>query len=133
MTTIFSILNDILHKKHGDLHTKHDFTQAMKSPYLFQRWVSMTNANNAYLVNETLNRLYTGLENSSEKWYQLCYAMIVKDTGHRKTAYIKKPTEKKDEKHEKEVTLLMERNQLSRREVEEYLELENHINATTSQ
>ncbi len=132
MTTIFSILNDLMHKKNGNLHKQHDFPQAVKSPYLLQRWVSMATTDSAYIVNETTNKIYAGLNNNSELWYKLYFTLLPKTPSHKKTAYIKKSSEKINEKTEEIITILQNRNQLSRREVEACLDLENQLGNDTA-
>lgn len=128
MTTIFSVLNDIIQKKKGNLHFSPDFEDAIKNPYLFQRWLSMSSPLNSYLINETTNKLYTALENDLELWYKLYLVLIEKNPNYQKTSYIKRPFEKTDETMEKILELLQIRNELSHREVTEYLELEKTLN-----
>ena len=128
MTTIFTILNDLLQKKGGNLHTQTDFTPAVKSPYLLQRWVSMTTPANVELINETTNKIYSGLENKPDLWYKLFYTVIQKTPNSKKIQYIKKASEKTNETMEKTIEVLQKRNELSYREICEYLALEEEIN-----
>ncbi len=126
MTTIFTVLADILKYKKGDLSKESEFDNIVRSPYMFQRWVSMTTPFNSFLINETTNKLYEGLDN--ELLYKLLLVLIEKNVNYQKTNYLKRPSEKIDENMVQVIDILRQKNELSQREVENYLELEKELN-----
>jgi hypothetical protein len=128
MTTIFTILTDILQKKKGDLHTDSEFINTLKSNYIFQRWVSMSKPMNAYLINETTNKIAQGLGNDLELWYKLFIVLIDKNPTYQKINYIKKKTVTENDDLQKLIQILQTNNNLSEREVKQYLELEEQLN-----
>jgi hypothetical protein len=125
MITIFDILKDVLNTKSGTLTKESDFSTTF-NPYLVQRWVSMDSKENAHLVNETTNKLWSGLEDDKELWYKL-YLTLLNKKNYRKIAYIKKSEKVVNEKREKEIEDLAKQYKLSKREVEQYLELVEYM------
>ena len=53
--TIFDIIGGILFNKKGDLLSNVDDTKQFQ-PFLVNRWISMHGANDAKIINETVNR-----------------------------------------------------------------------------
>lgn len=131
MTTIFTILTDILQKKKGNLHTDSEFSNALKSSYLFQRWVSMSHPMNAFLLNETTNKIALGLGNDLELWYKLFLVLIEKNPSYQKINYIKKKTITENEELQKLIQILQIKNNLSEREIRQYLALEEILDFNT--
>jgi hypothetical protein len=130
MINIFHILRDVLQTKSGTLNEKPDF-KATFSPFLIQRWLSMESKTNAYLLNETTNKLWSGLEDDKQLWYKL-YLVLINKKAYNKINYIKKSEKIVNEKREKEVEELAKRNRISKREIEEYLELETILQHKTT-
>ena len=125
MTNTFIILKDLFQTKSGKLVDAPDFRTNF-SPFLIQRWVSMDSKDNAYLVNETTNKLWSGLEDDRELWYKL-YMTLISKKVYKKIAYIKKAEKTVNEKRTKLVELLAKRNNISQREVEQNLDILNSM------
>ena len=86
--TIFDIVNDICNSKTHRLDNDVSWDDAAVSPYMLQRWVSMTSPLNAYLINELANRVGTD-PTSDEK---LCYHLLssIAQPNRRKIRYAKR-------------------------------------------
>ena len=121
MTTIFAILKDIVQTKSGACLEDSDF-RTNCSPYLLQRWLSMESPNTACLVNETTNKIWSGLADDRELWYKFYLAFITKK-NYTKIPYIKKAEKIVNEERDKEVERLAKKNRISKREVEGYLDM----------
>lgn len=130
MITIYNVLKDLFTVKTGKLINDPSFNDAFVSNYMIQRWVSMESPVNAYLVNETTNKLWKAFENNKEMLYKL-YTVLIKKQSFKKIPYIKKAEKKVNEKTEKLVEHLALKNQISKREVEEHLDMLNVLNIDT--
>lgn len=130
MTTIYTILKDLFQIKSGKLDQSLDYDEAVKSNYLLQRWISMESSNSSIIVNEITNKLWIGLEDDKKLWYKLLNTILYKK-NFGKIKYIKKSDKKTDENIEKVIECLANRNELSKREIEEYLELSKTLNIDT--
>ena len=56
--TIFDILKDIIQNKTGKCVESLEFDEAIGSHYILQRWLSMYSTLDAYILNETTNKLW---------------------------------------------------------------------------
>ena len=130
--TLFDILKDIVSTKSGKLHKEFDFNTAFKSPYMIQRWISMEHPKNAFIVNETTNKIWRGLDNDKKLWYILLTCLTKKPVSYfKKINYIKKASEKTDEKYEKAVEMLAKSNEISQREIREHISMMERLNIKT--
>ena len=120
--TINDILRDIFQNKTATLNDKHEFNDVYASNYLMQRWVSMDSTNNAVIINEVTNKLWKGLEDDKELWYKLFIALTEKKKFTR-IKYYKKQKKEINEKRKILIDKLSIRNELSKREVEDKLNL----------
>tara|TARA_R110000822_G_scaffold285247_3_gene406610 strand:- start:61 stop:474 length:414 start_codon:yes stop_codon:yes gene_type:complete len=120
MTTIFTILKDVIQNKTGDLVNEADFQQSC-NPYMLQRWISMESTENAHLVNETTNKLWNAIGDDREYMYKL-YMSLISKKNYGKIPYIKKKEQKVNLKHEDEINRLARMNGISVREVREHIE-----------
>ena len=119
---IYDILRDIFQNKTGDLNKEHSFNEAYGSNYLMQRWISMNSPADAYILNETTNKLWRGLEDDKNLWYKLFIA-VTKKQKSTKINYIKKEKKTVNDTQDKIVEALTQRNELSKREIETNLDL----------
>ena len=120
--TIYTVLKDIFKTKEGKLHTKPDFSQALQNNYILQRWISMDSTENAYLVNETTNKIWSGLADDKELWYKL-YLILINKKSYHKIGYIKRPSTVVNEKRKKLIDDESIKHQLSKREIETNIKL----------
>lgn len=127
MTTIYNLLNDIFKVKSGKYLNSPDFNEAVASNYMLQRWISMDSPSNAYLINETTNKLWNSFENDKQMLYKL-YLVLIDKQSYNKIKYIKKSNKVINEKRVKLMEILAKRNQISQREVEQHLELLVNLN-----
>lgn len=120
--TIYDVLRDIFQNKTATLIDDHEFKDAYASNYLMQRWVSMDSPDNTLKVNETTNKLWKGLEDDKDLWYKLFIALTEKKR-FTKISYIKKQKKIVNEKRNNLINMLSNRNEISKRETEENLNL----------
>ena len=126
--TIFDILGDIFRNKTGKLIENSDFSEALQSPYILQRWISMYSTQNAYLVSETTNKLCSGLMEDKELWYKLYLTIIDKQSKYTKTKYIKRTKNVVKEEHNTILTKLSNVYEISKKEVESNMKLLETLN-----
>jgi len=116
---IFSWLNDILYKKTGRLLQTVD-DESEFQPYMVQRWASMYSPNMAKILNLTTNRLYDAYIDKT-MWYE-AFLGIVPKSRFKKIQYIKKIKEDtKQDDYQEKIELLARSHNISRREVEIYI------------
>lgn len=119
---IFDYIDSILYKKSlKDLNVDHS---AQYNPYLINRWISMYSVDAANIINCTVNSYGNVL--SKQDHYRFLNNLISK-SSKKKISYIKKPKldTDKDSEDIKEIADIME---LSEREIQELIDLENYIN-----
>ena len=67
--TIFDAIRDICYAKTNRLCDRIDWPDLKLSPYMMQRWISMTSPMNAYLANEFTNCASSSTTTDSEEMY----------------------------------------------------------------
>ena len=119
MLNIFEILNDILVTKKGNLlDNVEDEDQFL--PYIICRWLSMYSPEYAQIINETTNKHYNVFDTKRE-WYDYLIKILPKGSPGR-IHYIKKEKRKDINNFDEIVKFLAKRFEISRREVEQYLD-----------
>lgn len=116
--TIFTILDDIFRNKTGELINNNEFNEALQSPYMLQRWVSMHSTQSALLVSETTNKLCKGLSDDKEMWYKLYLTVIDKSKSYKKIRYLKRDKKVMNEDRDKMIAELARRYETSKKEAE---------------
>jgi hypothetical protein len=86
--TIFDIVNDICNTKTHRLDADKTWDDSPVSPYMLQRWVSMTSPINSFLINEYANRLGTDATQSDKACYHLLSSFC--QPSRRKIRYLKR-------------------------------------------
>ena len=120
MANIFDYINDILIYKRGDLLDNVD-NESSFSPYIVNRWLSMYSPDMATVINSTSNWLYPIFDTKTEQYQFLL--RVIPTTSRRRINYIKKPKNTSDdEKRDNIVTLLSRNLELSKREVNYYID-----------
>ena len=119
MLNIFEILNDIIVTKKGNLlDNVEDEDQFL--PYIVCRWLSMYSPEYAQIINETTNKHYNVFDTKRE-WYDYLIKILPKGAPGR-IHYIKKEKRKDINNFDEIVKFLAKRFEISRREVEQYLD-----------
>lgn len=119
MINIFQILNDIIVTKKGNLlDNVEDEDQFV--PYIVCRWLSMYSPEYAQIINETTNKHYNVFDTKKE-WYEYLIKILPKGSPGR-IHYIKKEKRKDINNFDEIVKFLAKRFEISRREVEQYLD-----------
>jgi len=119
MLNIFEILNDIIVTKKGNLlDNVEDEDQFL--PYIVCRWLSMYSPEYAQIINETTNKHYNVFDTKRE-WYDYLIKILPKGSPGR-IHYIKKEKRKDINNFDEIVKFLAKRFEISRREVEQYLD-----------
>lgn len=125
---IFEYLADIINKKSGTLL---DDSEQEKEfiPFLIQRWLSMYSSTFLGLVNCSTNTYWRVFENKQE-WYKYFLAIIPRDNNNKRIAYIKKVKKESTSKgiDKEHVKFLAERLEISQREVNQYIQVEQLTN-----
>lgn len=116
--TIFNILDDIFRHKTGELINNSEFNDALQSPYMLQRWVSMHSTQTALLVSETTNKLCKGLSDDKEMWYKLYLTLVDKSKAYKKIRYLKRDKKVINEDRETMIAMLARRYEISKKEAE---------------
>ena len=93
--TIFDIVNDVCNNKTHRMDNDVSWDDAVISPYMLQRWVSMTSPLNAYLINELANK--AGTDPAADE--KLCYHLLsaIAQPNRKKIRYLKRKKQKKTE------------------------------------
>ena len=125
--TIFNILDDIFRTKTGELINNNEFDSALQSPYMLQRWVSMHSTQAALLTSETTNKLCKGLSDDKEMWYKLYLILIDKNKSYKKIRYLKRDKKIVNEDRDKLVSDLARRYEISKREAENMMKLQEEL------
>ncbi len=119
MLNIFQILNDIIVTKKGNLlDNVEDEDQFI--PFIVCRWLSMYSPEYAQIINETTNKHYNIFDTKKE-WYEYLIRVLPKGSPGR-IHYIKKEKRKELNNFDEIVKFLAKRFEISRREVEQYLD-----------
>ena len=89
-------------------------------PYIVCRWLSMYSPEYAQIINETTNKHYNVFDTKRE-WYDYLIKILPKGSPGR-IHYIKKEKRKDINNFDEIVKFLAKRFEISRREVEQYLD-----------
>ncbi len=122
MINIFTILNDIITDKKGDLLANVE-DEDQFSPYLVSRWLSMYSPEYAEILNRTSNKYYSVFD-SKKSWYEFLIRIIPKGSRGR-IVYIKKEKPKQIDNYDDVIKFLAKQLELSQREVENYVNQSN--------
>lgn len=90
--TIFNIVSDVCNRKSQSMDKEIDWDDVNTSPYMLQRWVSMTNPTNAFLLNEYTNGLGWPATETKESIY---HVMSTFAQPYRKFKYFKRAPQEK--------------------------------------
>lgn len=119
----FDIVKDIVSTKGGHLSNEPDFSDAVKSIYLLQRWVSMFSLQCSYLLSQTTNKLYNGFD-SSEELYKLLVTIMPKQEFY-KFKYIKRDYKSNNDINDQIYKYLSFKRELSISEIKKMVEFFN--------
>ena len=119
--TIFEQLKDIISEKQNKLEEDCELEKEFV-PFMTQRWLSFYSPQFAQIVNYSSNVLWKAID-EKQLWYKL-FSGIIPKSKFRSIEYVKKNKEEKPSiKIDKEiVTYLAESFELSKREIQKYLE-----------
>ena len=130
--TFFNTLNDILFYKKGNQLSNVDNYNDF-SPFLVNRWVSMYSPNMCNIVNDTMNR-YHSLFDDKRQMYRL-YLNLLPRVSSKYIRYIKKKKvdkDKVDTEEEERVSALAKGLELSKREINNYINYEREHRSTST-
>ncbi len=128
MNTIFDYINDILFHKTGSKLSNID-DESQFNLYLINRWLSMYSPDVAMIVNSTGNWLYPIFED--KKLYYNFLVNVIPKLKRKHIPYIKK-VKKEEESDENNVELLAQTLELSRREINDYIDYERQYRPTST-
>jgi hypothetical protein len=117
MSTIFDYLKDIITTKTPRIFSIEEEREFI--PFLVQRWISMKSPEYAFILNETINRYWSILEQNQE-WYDMLIHVIPQSKSSR-VSYIKKNKKDNKTKTREETLKKMAKNmEISFKEIETY-------------
>jgi len=93
------------------------------TPYMVNRWISFYDNSKTIFINETFNKFASLFEDKNEM-YKL-YFNLIPQSKFKKINYIKKKKETQDE--DPSVSVIAKNNMLSKREIQQYIDLTNII------
>lgn len=93
-------------------------------PFLINRWLSFYSKDTPHFVNETLNK-YSGIFEDKQRLYRLYYNLIPR-LKYKKINYIKKV--KKSSEDDTDLVLVAKNQNISVRELKQYVDLEKSLN-----
>lgn len=117
MSTIFDYLKDIITTKKPRIFSIEEEKEFV--PFLIQRWISMKSPEYAFILNETINRYWSILEQNQD-WYDMLIHVIPQSKSNR-VYYIKKNKKDNKTKTREEILKKMAKNmEISFKEIETY-------------
>tara|TARA_R110000772_G_scaffold22153_5_gene60168 strand:- start:5059 stop:5433 length:375 start_codon:yes stop_codon:yes gene_type:complete len=116
----FQIQNKLFYSKKDDAGFLDQEGESAFVPFLLNRWLSFYSKDTPHFVNETLNT-YTGLFEDKQQLYRLYYNLIPR-LKFKRIQYIKKV--KKDKEEEVDYALFAKSNNISIRELKQYVDLQ---------
>lgn len=116
--TFFDILRDILFTRKDKVQDLDTEKSNVFVPFLFNRWLSFYDKDQAVFVNEILNR-YTGVFEDKSQSYNFYYNITSK-LRFKKIQYVKKVKKEKEENNN--IALIAKNKQISKREIELYID-----------
>ena len=121
--TIFELINKLFFRKKESFEDlDHESLQSFQ-PFMINRWLSFYGKTQAVFVNETLNK-FTGVFDDKNNSYKLYYHLIP-HLKYSKINYIKK--KKEETTVNSSVSIYASYNNISKREVLAYLDLQNNL------
>lgn len=120
--TIFDIINLLLFNKKSDFEELDNEGLSNFQPFLINRWISFYSKAQTIFINETLNK-YTNIFQDKADIYQLYHNLIPRQKYCR-IQYIKK---QKNTATEKEQSPLPHGLNISKREINLYLDLQQQL------
>jgi hypothetical protein len=115
--TLFDILKDILTEKTGKFINNNEFDEIVQNTYILQRWLSMYNIKNAYLISETTNKLCKSLSEDKELCAKLFITLIDKQKSYKKITFLKREKRVKNEEKDELVKKMANKYERSTREI----------------
>ena len=116
----FQIQNKLFYSKKDDAGFLDQEGESAFVPFLLNRWLSFYSKDTPHFVNETLNR-YTSLFEDNQQLYRLYYNLIPR-LKFKRIKYIKKVKKSKEE--EVDYALFARSNNISIRELKQYVDLQ---------
>lgn len=96
------------------------------SPYMTNRWISFYDTQQAVMINEVFNKHAPIFEDKYDQFK--FYDALIPKLRYKKMQYVKKPKELKEkDKEENLIQHIARSNEISTREVREYIDLHKHI------
>lgn len=120
----FQIQNKLFYSKKDKAGHLDQEGESAFVPFLLNRWLSFYSKDTPHFVNETLNK-YTGLFEDKQRLYRLYYNLIPR-LKYKKINYIKKV--KKNPEDDTDLVLVAKNQNISVRELKQYVDLENSLN-----
>lgn len=120
MDTIFDFLNSILYSK-KNREINHDNNNSY-TPFMINRWCSFYNKELANVINITTNRF----TNFSKQEHFYFLKNFLPKYNFKKIDYIKKKNTKEEEEN-KELTMLAQNLELSKREINHYILCQKYL------
>ena len=121
--TIFELINKLFFRKKESFEDlDHESLQSFQ-PFMINRWLSFYGKAQAVFVNETLNK-FIGVFDDKNNSYKLYYHLIP-HLKYSKINYIKK--KKEETTVNSSVSIYASYNNISKREVLAYLDLQNNL------
>jgi len=119
--TIFEFISNIAFSKNKNcLNTVEEESEFQ--PYLVNRWLSMYSPDLAKIAN-VINK-YLGIFDSKKDLYTLFCSTYPK-VPYKKIMYFKKNKEQKDTQNDEIISLISRNKELSKREIQEYVNMLN--------
>jgi len=127
MNNIFDYINDILFLKKGDKLSNIDDESQFNS-YLINRWLSMYSPEVATIVNSTGNWLYSIFED--KRLYYNFLINVIPKLRRKHINYVKKKKPEEQEDEDNNAELLAQTLEISRREINDYIDYERQHRPT---
>ena len=120
----FQIQNKLFYSKKDNAGYLDQEGESAFVPFLLNRWLSFYSKETPNFVNETFNK-YTGLFEDKQELYRLYYNLIHR-LKYKKISYIKKVKKQKEE--DEDLVIMAKNNNLSVREIKQYVDLHENLN-----
>lgn len=121
--TIFDLIRILFFKLKSTEDITDESLQCF-SPFMINRWLTFYDKDQAVLVNETFNK-FGAIFNEKDKTFKF-YQNLIPRLKFKKISYIKKVKAKKEDEIE-HLQLVATNKNISKRELEQYIDLLNHL------
>ena len=115
----FQLQNKLFYSKKEDAEYLDSEGEQAFVPYMFNRWLSFYSKEMVVFTNETLNK-FGSIFQDKQQAYRMYYHFIPR-LKFKRIVYAKKP--KKDQEEEENLELIAKNNNLSVRELKDYMSL----------